>query len=90
MPHPASAHGAIGPYVEVVMIEVGSLVRHKPSGFVGRVLGRHGSVHGVGGSYEFRSLPNDPNVMGSDRVLNEESGEVRGFVPPILELVEGQ
>ncbi len=71
------------------MIEVGSLVRHKPSGFVGRVLGRHGSVHGVGGSYEFRSLPNDPNVMVY-WVLNEESGEVRGFVPPILELVEGQ
>lgn len=59
-----------------VMIEVGDIVSALGGQFVGRVLGRHGST-GVGGSYEFRSLPDDLNLMVY-AVISKE-GEVRYF-----------
>jgi hypothetical protein len=63
------------------MIEVGTAVKAS-EGFMGRVLGRHGSV-GAGGAFEYRSLPEDLNVAVY-AVLNDETGEVRFFTSAAL------
>lgn len=79
--------GQVEQMVGVIMIEVGSRVRHASGEFEGRVLGRHGSGSGVGGSYEYRSLPENLNVQVY-WVVNDDSGEVRAFVGSALELVK--
>lgn len=67
------------------MIEVGSRIRTNDGSFEGRVLGRHGSAGGVGGSYEYRSLPEDLNISVY-AVLHETTGEVRFYVGSALKL----
>lgn len=67
------------------MIEVGSKVRTVDGSFEGRVLGKHGAASGVGGSHEYRSLPEDLNVA-LYAVLHEASDEVRHYVGSALEL----
>lgn len=83
--HPCSALPSIADAVDTGrMIEVGSVVRTKDGSFEGKVLGRHGAS-GVGGSYEYRSLPEDPNVQVYSVV--SDSGEVRAFTAQAIELV---
>lgn len=66
------------------MIEIGSRVRVADGSFEGRVLGKHGMASGVGGSYEYRSLPEDLNI--AVYAVLGESGEVKFFVGSALEL----
>lgn len=65
------------------MIEVGDSVRTVNGEFSGRVLGRHGAANGVGGAFEYRSLPDDLN-LAVYAVLNTDTGEVRYFVRTAL------
>lgn len=67
------------------MIEVGSKVRSIDRDFSGRVLGRHGVASGVGGSYEYRSLPEDLNIAVY-AVVDDASGQVRHYVGSAIEL----
>ncbi len=68
------------------MITVGSTVRTRDGSFEGRVLGRHGAANGVGGSYEYKSLPGNLNIQVY-MVVND-AGEVRLFIGSALALVE--